>query len=117
MIIIPAILEGYRSLKDKTLKVIFETNEPTPEQFLGIGSSIQQFGYLAFKKEPFTSNEKQAIEDLEASYDDHEKTHSQRLRAVFYRCWEQDKEGYQDYDSYYKFKMETVINHYKGKLN
>ena len=117
MIIIPAILEGYRSLKDKTLKITFETNEPTPEQFMGIGTSVQQFGYLAFKIEPFKEREKEAIESLESSYEDKTKTHSQRLRAVFYRCWEQDKEGYQDFDSYYKYRMEEIISHFKAKLN
>lgn len=116
MIIIPAILESYRSLKDKTLKVVFETNEPTPEQFLGIGTNLQQFGYLAFKKEPFKEREKEAIEQLETSYDDQSKTHSQRLRAVFYRCWEQDKEGFQDFETYYKHQMEKIINHFKAKL-
>ena len=117
MILIPAILESYRSLKDKTLKVTFETNEPTPEQFLGIGTHVQQFGYLAFKKEPFKENEKKAIEQLETSYDDNTKTHAQRLRAVFYRCWEQEPESFQDFDSYYKHKMENLINHFKAKLN
>lgn len=117
MIIIPAILESYRSLKDKTLKVTFETNEPTPEQFLGIGTHVQQFGYLAFKKEPFKEQEKKAIEDLETSYEDGSKTHSQRLRAVFFRCWEQDREGYQDFETYYKYRMEEIITHFKAKLN
>lgn len=117
MIIIPAILESYRSLKDKTLKVVFETNEPTPEQFLGIGTHVQQFGYLAFKKEPFKEREREAIENLECSYEDQTKTHSQRLRAVFFRCFEQQKEGFQDFDSYYKFKMDQVIDHFKSKLN
>lgn len=117
MIIIPAILESYRSLKDRTLKVTFETNEPTPEQFLGIGTHVQQFGYLAFKKEAFKENEKKAIEQLESSYEENEKTPAQRLRAVFFRCWEQDKEGYQDFDSYYKYRMEEIINHFKSKLN
>ncbi len=117
MIIIGAILESYRSLKDRTLKLIFECNEPTPEQFMGIASHLQQFGYLAFKKEPFKENEKKSIEQLETSYDDETKTHSQRLRAVFYRCWEQDNEGFIDFDSYYKFRMEEIIKHFKAKLN
>lgn len=117
MIIIPAILESYRSLKDKTLKLTFDTNEPTPEQFMGIAENIQQFGYLAFKREPFKEREKQAIESLETSYEDKTKTHSQRLRNVLYRCFEQDAQGYTDFELYYKFKMEEIINHFKGKLN
>jgi hypothetical protein len=117
MIILPAILESYRSLKDRTIKVIFDCNELTPEQMVGVAQSLQQFGYLAFKTEMFKQREKEAIEGLESSYEDKTKTHSQRLRAVFYRCWEQDQEGYQDFDSYYKYRMEEIINHFKAKLD
>lgn len=89
----------------------------TPEQTMGVAQSLQTFGYLAFKTEPFKQKEKEAFESLESSYEDKTKTHSQRLRAVFYRCWEQDKEGYQDYETYYKYKMETLIDHFKAKLS
>lgn len=116
MIIIPAILESYRSLKDKTIKLSFDCNELTPEQTIGVVQGHQQFGYLAFKTEPFKEREKAAIEGLEASYEDKTKTHSQRLRAVFFRCWEQDKEGFIDFESYYKYRMEELINHFKQKL-
>ena len=34
MIVINSILESFRSLKDKTIKLSFETQEPTPEQIL-----------------------------------------------------------------------------------
>ena len=59
---------------------------------------------------------KKEIEKLEASYDDKQKTHSQRLRDVLYVAWNQQGEGYQDFDSYYKFKMESIITHFKSKL-
>jgi hypothetical protein len=52
MIIIPAQLESFRTLKDRTLKVSFETNELTPNEVAELSSNIQQFGYLAFKVEP-----------------------------------------------------------------
>lgn len=95
MIIIPAILESYRSLKDKTIKVTFETNEPTPEQLTGIALNIQRFGYLAFKDEPFTNKEKEVLESLKADYEDTGKTPAQRLRAVLYRLWEKENEEHE----------------------
>lgn len=116
MILIPAQLESYRSLKDKTLKVVFETNEPTPEQFLGIGNSCQQFGYLAFKPEPFNTDEKEALEDLKTDFNDNGKTPSQRLRAVLYLLFKQNPEGYKDFQLYYNYKMEKAITHYKSFL-
>ena len=117
MIIFPAQLESYRSLKDKTIKVVFETNELTPEQMLGVASSLQQFGYLAFKNEPFKSNEKEVIENLKSDYEDNGKTPGQRLRAVMFINYEQRNEGYKTFSDFYNAKMETIINHLKSKLD
>jgi hypothetical protein len=116
MIIIPAILESYRSLKDRTLKLSFDCNELTPEQTIGIVEGHQKFGFLAFKQDPFTNSEKSALEELEASYEDKTKTHSQRLRAVLFRNWESNNEGFKDFETYYKYRMEELINHFKSLL-
>lgn len=117
MIIFPAQLESYRSLKDKTIKVVFETNELTPEQMMGVAGSLQQFGYLAFKNEPFKNNEKEVIENLKTDYEDNGKTPGQRLRGVLYVNYEKTAEGYKTFSDYYNAKMETIINHYKSKLD
>lgn len=117
MIIIPAILESYRSLKDKSIKIVFESNELTPEQTMGVASSLQQFGYLAFKTEPFKATEKGIIESLKSDYEDTGKTPGQRLRAVMYVSYEQKPEGYKTFVDYYNAKMEMIINHYKTKLD
>jgi len=117
MIIIPAILESYRSLKDKTIKIVFETNEPTPEQLTGIALNIQKFGYLAFKDEPFKQKEKEVLESLKSDYEDSGKTPAQRLRGVLYRLWEKDNEGFKNSVDHYNSKMETLISHFKSKLD
>jgi hypothetical protein len=116
MIVIGATLESYRSLKDRTLKVVFETNEPTPEQFLGIGQSAQQFGYLAFKTSPLKEAEKKAIEEADDLDEDTNKTPSKRLRAVLFVSFSNDNKGYQNFDSYYRSRMEDFINIVKGEL-
>lgn len=117
MIILPGILESFRSLKDKTFKIVFETNELTPEQLTGIGMNINKFGYLAFKETPFKDKEREVLEQLTPDYNDTGKSPSQRLRGVLYRVWELDKEGYEDYNRYYDFHMEKIITHFKTKLD
>ena len=117
MIILPAILESFRSLRDKTYKIVFETNELTPEQTAGISTALQQFGYLAFKADLFKKQEKDMIVALEADFEDKKKTPGQRLRGVLYRIWEQSPEGYEDFNRYYEFQMEKIITHFKGKLD
>lgn len=117
MIVIPCILENFRSLNDKSLKLTFNTNEPTPEQVLGIASSSGQFGYLAFKTEMFKKNERDAIESLETDYQDAGKTPSQRLRGVLYRCYEKSNEGFDTFSRYYDHQMEKLLTHFKSKLD
>ena len=55
-------------------------------------------------------------DELEVDYDDPKKTPSKRLRGVLYRNFEQDNKGYKNFEDYYRSQMETIIVHFKGKL-
>ena len=117
MILIAAQLESFRSLKDRTLKLSFITNEPTPEDLQEIAKCSGQFGFLAFKDEAFNNEEIEIVETLKADFEETGKTESQRLRGVLYRLWEQKPEGYKIFADFYRAKMETLINHFKTKLD
>lgn len=117
MILIPAMLSSFRSLKDKTIKIEFETNELNPEQLAEIGLHNQSFGYLAFKKDEFRTEQIQVLDELKAGYEDKTKTPSKRLRDVLFIAWKQQPEGYHEYEDYYRYKMEKFINHVKSKLD
>lgn len=120
MKIIPAILDNYRTLKDKTIKVTFETNEITPEQANYLHSCLQQFGYIAFKLGEFNIEDLSFLDDLQADKESLEaigKTKSQQLRAVLYRYWEQDSKGYEDFNLFYEFQMNKIVKHFKDKLD
>ena len=41
---------------------------------------------------------------------------SKKLRAIFYNLWEQNKEGFTEFDPYYDNKMYKLISHYKKLL-
>lgn len=117
LIIIPCILSGIRSRKDKSFAITFDTQELNPEQSYNSLSMLNEYGYLAFKNEPFREEEKELLESIKAnSIEFNQKNPSQRLRAVLYRLWEQNNEGYSDYNLYYEFKMNALIEHFKGKL-
>lgn len=113
---LPAQLEGYRSLKDRTLKLSFETQELSPERMADIHYSLNKIGYLAFAPDPFTTKEINDLDSLKVEYDDTGKPPSQRLRAVLYRLWEQSPEGYKAFNDFYNSKMEGFITHLKSKL-
>lgn len=117
MIILPATLESLRTLKDGSLKVQFETLELTPQDTLGLLENLNQYGYLAFKKEPFKEDEKQIMDDLKTDFDDKRKSESQRLRSVLFLMWKKDNEGFDTSVKHYSHHMEKIINHFKTKLD
>lgn len=41
---------------------------------------------------------------------------SKKLRNVFFRLWEQDKEGYKEFETYYESKLNKLINYYKKMI-
>ena len=115
--IIPGNFESYRSLKDRTLKLIFETAELSPDQMASIHLNLNNPGFLAFNPDPFTNSQIKEIEEIKVDFDDTGKTRSQRLRAVFYRNWEKRNEGYKAFTDYYNAKMDILIEHYKKKID
>ena len=116
MLIIPAIIENLTTRKDKTWKITAGTNELSPEQAAEIVKLNQEFCFLAIKKDPFKSRDLEIISGLESELEFNEKPPSQRLRAVFYRLWETDKQGYEDFELFYRWQMNKVIEHFKSKL-
>jgi hypothetical protein len=116
MIVIPAIFEGYRSLKDRTLKLTFETGEPTPQQVAGLTTSLQKPIYLAIKENPFKEDEIEALKALKADLEEGGKTDSQRLRGALYVWWTKDNQGYEDFEMFKKHYMNKFIEHVKTKI-
>ena len=118
MIFLAAQLEGVTTRKDKTVKLTFGTQELTPAEAGNVMAIANSFCFLAIKPESFTPTEKELMEQLKAdSLTNAAKSPSQRIRAVLYRLWESNSEGYITFDSFYTFKMETIINHLKSKIS
>ncbi len=117
MLILPTIFDNFRTLKDRTTKITVITNELSPAQFGEMGLLLQQFCFTAFKLEAFNQHEQEIIKDLNSDFEIEKKSPGQRLRAVLYRNYEQDNEGFNSFGSYYDSKMEKFINHCKSKLD
>src|SRR6188768_1624742 len=115
MIILPAQLDGLRTLADKTLKITFETQELNPQDLLGLMENMHQFGYLAFKKEPFKEDEKEMLQELKSDFEFKGKSSSQRLRSVLYLNWKKNSEGFDTSVKHYEHWMEKIINGFKSK--
>lgn len=113
---IPAQLDSFRSMVDRGIKVTFTTGELSPEQVANIQYSFQKAGFLAFSPDPFATHQLEEIDKLKVEFSDTGKPPSQRLRAVLYRLYEQNQEGYKTFQDFYNSKMEVLIEHFKGKL-
>ena len=117
MLLVPAILDTFASLKDKTIKLTFYCNELTPQQLMKVAENAQQFGFLAFKNEKFKANELDSIDKLDTEYQSKGKSNSQRLRNVLYLQFQQDNKGYKTFNEYYDSEMNKIIEHFKNKLD
>jgi hypothetical protein len=117
MIVIPANLETIKTLKDRTISLVFETQELKPSDAGSLFSLINQYGYLAFNPESFSEDQVKLITSLKVDEFDKEKSDSKRMRNVFFRLWEQNKNGYDDFNLYYKYRMNDLIEMLKGEFD
>lgn len=118
VILIPATVARVASRKDRSLSVCFDTSELPPQKAGALYAMQNSAVYLAVKETAFNAADTEELDSLESDFvDDKKKTPSRRLRGVLYRLWEQQPEGYADYKAHYAAKMETIIEHFKNKLD
>ena len=109
---VPADLVGITSKADRTLTLRFNTQEiPDTEKLLALQFQ-GSMGHLLFRENAFSDAEVPK-EDIE----DKSKSPSKRLRAVLYKLFMQQGGQKVDFEQWYRVKMETIIEHYKGKLD
>lgn len=111
-VMMPAILSGVASRKDKSYSLKFDTRELRGSEAAILLEQLQTEGWLLFS--PNELNEKD-IPDEKADSMTGQKTQAQRLRGVIFRLWEQNgKKG--NSEEYYRSVMESLIEQLKEKL-
>ena len=116
MITISAQIENLSSRVDRSWKITLGTQELTPDQIGLIGSMQNKVCFVAINPDPFTTEQKDIIENTKAELSENGKSQSQRLRGVMYINWQNDNLGYDNFHDYYISRMELIISHYKSKL-
>ena len=116
MLILNTTFEGFSTRVDKTLKLVFGTQEVTPEQVMQLTVALQKFVYLALSVEEFRSEEKEILKNIKTDFDDTSKSQAQRIRAVLFLLWKQGNGGYEDYELFYRHHTEKYIQHLKSKI-
>lgn len=114
---LPAQINAPRFRKDNSCSLSFDTRELNAEELMYILGVRQAEGWLLFSTEGQNLTV-EAIPDVKATLD--LKSHSARLKDVlfvWYKQATQDQTFVGDFDSFYKAKMETIIDGVKTKLH
>jgi len=102
------------TLMDGSVSLSICTQELSPGKAAELFGLRKKVCYAYFSAKQIETNEKAIIDSLDPEIKG--KTPGQRLRAVMYLKWKNNNEGFPDNESYYKAKMEAIIEHYKADL-
>jgi hypothetical protein len=105
---------GIRSLKDGSISITFETQELSPGKIGEVYALRNKVAYLYVSAQQISLPEQVKISSMEPEMAG--KSPSLRLRNVLFVSHSQNNEGYPDFDSFYRAKMELIISTYKSNL-
>jgi hypothetical protein len=114
-VILPIYVNNIRTLSDGSVKVELVTQELSATSMAGLFQLHRTQGFALLSTESIDDLTALDDEQIEA-FGGKAKTQSQRLRAVFYKIWEQTGKGEQ-FDSFYKREMELLISKYKLRID
>lgn len=115
-VLLPVIVQGIKTRVDGSLVVCVETQELSDSkvgEVFGLRKKVAMM-YLS-PKETVSQKEIDQVNAIDAEIEG--KTPSKRLRDVIYVLFTQQPDGYKEFDSFYKFKMNQITEHLKSKLS
>lgn len=113
-IILPATIENITTRKDKTVKITIGTQELSQGKAGELFTLLNNLAVVYISPKEISQNELDQVDKLDPEMEG--KTQSQRIRSVLYLLFNQNNEGFKDFDSFYKSKTEKYIEHLKSKI-
>lgn len=107
-------VSSINSLKDGTIKLSLELQEMKPEDVGRLYSMRNHLVKFYFTTENILEDVTKDLDKLQIEHED--KSPSKRMRNILYRLYEQDSEGYDDFNLYYNHKMNIWCEKLKDKL-
>lgn len=108
------LFENITTRKDRSVKLVIGTQELSPAEAGQLFTFMNQLTSVYLCAAAIDNREIEQIDKLEPELNN--RTQSQRIRAVLFLNWQQQNEGFKDFDSYYRAKTEKYIEHLKSKL-
>lgn len=113
-LLLPTYVENISTRKDKTVKITLGTQELSPSKAGELFQLLNTLAITYISPKQMSQVELDQVDKIDPEFEG--KTQSQRIRNVLYKLFEQDNEGFKDFDSYYKSKTERYIEHLKSKI-
>lgn len=113
MLRIPSTIHKVETTADGGLKLVVLTQELSHEDETEVMRLKKQLGHFVFSVSDVIKEEDIPKEQLEFKND---KSPGQRLRGVLFRLYEQNSMGHKEFESFYRSKMELIIESLKEKL-
>ena len=120
-------IDKVSTLADGSLRIYIGTPELSNETMVKVFSRIKKPGYVLVSTNSISQDQIDAVEKATANTEFNEKTVSQRLRSVMFKLWEKTQPKqlngdsgemeYVDFELFYRRQMNTIIEHYKTKLD
>ena len=114
-VILAGVLDSYRSLLDKSVKLSFTTQELSSEDISKIHSLHGEYSKILISNENVIKEVEEAIGSFEIKSDKKVKSMSKQLREILYVLW--TKEGGGTSEEHYDQYMEKFITHIKKKID
>lgn len=112
-IILETILESIATRVDGTMKITLSTQEIDPATAVNLFQLRGKFCKSLISDSNITKLEEELVDSTPLVSGKKNKSESQRLRAVLFLLSQQMQ---QDFEPFYKQKMEDLILHFKSKL-
>lgn len=112
--LLPGIVENISTRKDRTVKIVFGTQELSPSDAGQLFNYMNKIVYIYIKEGSVDQNEVEQVDKLEPELNT--KSQGQRIRNTLYILYTQGNEGFKTFDEYYKAKTEKYIEHLKSKI-
>ena len=114
-VMLPVLVKAIRTMVDGSISITVETPELSDSkvgEVFGLRKKPAMM-YLS-PKDIISQKEIDQVNAIDAEIEG--KTPGKRLRDVLYVLFTQQPEGYKEFDSFYKFKMNQITEHLKSKL-
>jgi hypothetical protein len=107
-------VENITTRKDKTVKITLGTQELDPQKAGDLFQLLNRLSVAYISPKDIDQDEIDLVDKVDAEWGG--KTPSQRLRNVLYILFTENPQGFKDFDSFYRFKMESTIDELKNKI-